>query len=172
MTHAALHASAPGGMKCADCTMDSEPCPTFYETWWRERHHHTILLAPSQPLVSEEAVLGVTVADVIELQEWNDKREDVTMSGRINGVCALALLRLAETDTATLDAYVLENQQLHDRMEAAERRAGELERERDDFLIAWHVSDGAVTHWMPLPHPPAKDDHPEGERGETKGEGC
>ena len=37
----ALHASAPLGIKCADCTMDAEPCPTCYRTWWQMRHPHT-----------------------------------------------------------------------------------------------------------------------------------
>jgi len=37
-THEALHASAPKGYKCADCTMDQEPCPTCYTVWWQKRH--------------------------------------------------------------------------------------------------------------------------------------
>ncbi|HQR18031.1 MAG TPA: hypothetical protein PK948_06655 [Gemmatimonadales bacterium] len=40
----ALHASAPPGLKCADCTIDREPCPSCYISAWRERHpgrvHH------------------------------------------------------------------------------------------------------------------------------------
>lgn len=35
-----LHASAPPGSKCSDCTIDGEPCPTCYEAWWRTRHPH------------------------------------------------------------------------------------------------------------------------------------
>ena len=34
----ALHASAPVGYKCADCSMDSEPCPFCYAAWWHVRH--------------------------------------------------------------------------------------------------------------------------------------
>lgn len=34
----ALHASAPAGHKCADCTLDNQPCPTCYEAWWRKQH--------------------------------------------------------------------------------------------------------------------------------------
>ena len=30
MTHLACHASAPQGMKCADCTMSGIPCPACY----------------------------------------------------------------------------------------------------------------------------------------------
>jgi hypothetical protein len=37
----ALHASAPAGLKCADCTMDGEACPDCYAAWWRSRHPHT-----------------------------------------------------------------------------------------------------------------------------------
>ena len=36
--HAALHASAPKGLCCADCTMDGEPCATCYSAWWKARH--------------------------------------------------------------------------------------------------------------------------------------
>jgi hypothetical protein len=35
----ALHASAPGAMKCADCTMGApEPCWPCYRAWWERRH--------------------------------------------------------------------------------------------------------------------------------------
>jgi hypothetical protein len=34
----ALHASAPRGFLCADCTMDKEACPTCYKAWWQRRH--------------------------------------------------------------------------------------------------------------------------------------
>ncbi len=37
----ALHASAPPGYKCADCTMDNEPCPVCYAAWWQKRHPET-----------------------------------------------------------------------------------------------------------------------------------
>lgn len=32
------HASAPDGYRCADCTIDGEPCPRCYTTSWRKRH--------------------------------------------------------------------------------------------------------------------------------------
>lgn len=35
-----LHAAAPAGSKCSDCTIDGEACPTCYEAWWRARHPH------------------------------------------------------------------------------------------------------------------------------------
>ena len=38
----ALHASAPLGHKCADCTMDKEACPTCYAAWWKRRHPNTV----------------------------------------------------------------------------------------------------------------------------------
>jgi hypothetical protein len=36
--HSALHSSAPEGHKCSDCSIDKEPCPTCYKTWWTKRH--------------------------------------------------------------------------------------------------------------------------------------
>jgi hypothetical protein len=36
--HDALHASAPKGCKCSDCTMDKEPCQICYSAWWKKRH--------------------------------------------------------------------------------------------------------------------------------------
>ena len=43
----ALHASAPEGHKCSDCTMDSEPCPQCYEAWWRKRHPNVVFTLSS-----------------------------------------------------------------------------------------------------------------------------
>jgi len=34
----AMHASAPNGYKCADCTIDKIPCPRCYEIWWIHNH--------------------------------------------------------------------------------------------------------------------------------------
>ena len=42
----AIHASAPPGYKCADCTMDGEPCPTCYAAAWKKRHPHTVQIPP------------------------------------------------------------------------------------------------------------------------------
>lgn len=39
-----LHSAAPQGYKCADCTMDNEPCPTCYEAAWKVRHPNTVQL--------------------------------------------------------------------------------------------------------------------------------
>jgi hypothetical protein len=36
----ALHASAPQGFKCADCTMDKIPCPPCYQAWWQQENPH------------------------------------------------------------------------------------------------------------------------------------
>jgi hypothetical protein len=40
--HPAMHASAPPGYRCSDCTMDEEPCPPCYLAWWTKRHPNTI----------------------------------------------------------------------------------------------------------------------------------
>jgi len=51
----ALHASAPQGYKCADCTIDKEACPTCYRVWWAGRHPTTTQVAPRSP--ERQAVL-------------------------------------------------------------------------------------------------------------------
>lgn len=41
-----FHASAPVGMKCADCSMGgADPCPRCYLVWWRRRHPN-VMFAP------------------------------------------------------------------------------------------------------------------------------
>ena len=34
----ALHASAPTGYMCSDCSMDKEPCPDCYRAWWQKKY--------------------------------------------------------------------------------------------------------------------------------------
>jgi hypothetical protein len=36
--HPALHAITPEGYRCADCSIDQEPCPACYSAWWRARN--------------------------------------------------------------------------------------------------------------------------------------
>ena len=36
--HPAIHASAPEGFLCADCSIDLVPCPECYAAWWRANH--------------------------------------------------------------------------------------------------------------------------------------
>lgn len=43
-SHPALNSSAALGYKCADCTMDSEPCPVCYRVWWQLRHPNTTIV--------------------------------------------------------------------------------------------------------------------------------
>lgn len=50
----AMHASAPAGYRCSDCTIDKEPCPACYAAHWRARHPNVTLAAreaaePSKP---------------------------------------------------------------------------------------------------------------------------
>jgi hypothetical protein len=40
-----LHASAPVEYKCADCSIDIEPCPTCYSAWWQKRHPNVAMAA-------------------------------------------------------------------------------------------------------------------------------
>jgi hypothetical protein len=39
-----MHASVPAGMRCADCSMDGEPCPDCYAAAWRKRHPNVIFV--------------------------------------------------------------------------------------------------------------------------------
>lgn len=39
----AMHASAPEGHTCADCSLDDVPCPPCYEAAWKKKH-------PGKPL--------------------------------------------------------------------------------------------------------------------------
>lgn len=53
--HEAMHASAPTGYKCGDCTIDNEPCPTCYESAWRKRHPNVIRILPTgEPQAAQE----------------------------------------------------------------------------------------------------------------------
>lgn len=66
MNHEALHASAPEGHKCADCSIDQEPCPTCYESWWKRRHPNV----PYQPLIPTLlAIAGIDRPWVLERDE-------------------------------------------------------------------------------------------------------
>jgi hypothetical protein len=53
MSHEAMHASAPPGHKCSDCTIDGEPCMTCYTAWWKKRHphHHEIVIGGGTPRI-------------------------------------------------------------------------------------------------------------------------
>lgn len=44
-----LHAAAPEGYKCSDCTIDGEACPTCYAAWWKVRHPNHISLPAASP---------------------------------------------------------------------------------------------------------------------------
>lgn len=50
-TEEILHASAPPGYRCSDCTMDKEPCPTCYTVWWQKRHPNTNLISADDSVV-------------------------------------------------------------------------------------------------------------------------
>ncbi len=54
----AMHASASTGLKCADCYMDKEACPTCYEAWWKARHpnsHQMPDVAPPAPVAHSKS---------------------------------------------------------------------------------------------------------------------
>lgn len=41
---AAMHFTASTGSKCADCTIDDEPCRSCYAAWWDRKHPNVQLL--------------------------------------------------------------------------------------------------------------------------------
>lgn len=44
MNHPAFNASAENGYMCANCHIDSEPCPICYRVWWQAKHPNTQLV--------------------------------------------------------------------------------------------------------------------------------
>lgn len=61
--HIALHASAPKDHKCADCTMDREPCPTCYHAWWTKRYPNTHQIGGFHPTINRK----LTIAQIEQL---------------------------------------------------------------------------------------------------------
>lgn len=45
LLEAPMHASCGlnTGLKCADCSIDDEPCPNCYQTWWVTRHPNVVV---------------------------------------------------------------------------------------------------------------------------------
>ncbi len=54
----AMHASAPEGLKCSDCTLAEQPCPTCYTEWWQKQHPnvHEISIVTELPVGKYDAV--------------------------------------------------------------------------------------------------------------------
>lgn len=70
----AMHASAPTGMKCADCYMDKEACPTCYSAWWKARHPHSQQMpegAPPAPAQPPYTAIAKVLSEVMELAVAN-----------------------------------------------------------------------------------------------------
>lgn len=86
----AMHASAPVGLKCSDCTIDEEPCPACYGAWWRERHPHS-------REISSVTELPVGKFDAVRtLRETLKRAED----GDIKAVIIICSSGLAMEDAA------------------------------------------------------------------------
>lgn len=68
---AALHASAPEGMKCADCTMGKEPCPACYTAFWKKRHPNTVFVGGDEaaPSMTTVEFCGKPVAAPCAIEE-------------------------------------------------------------------------------------------------------
>jgi len=64
----ALHFSAPTGLKCADCTMEEEPCIECYTAYWKSRHPNYILQHSTPSPI--EKLVGID--DVVKLQQSVD----------------------------------------------------------------------------------------------------
>jgi hypothetical protein len=90
-----LHASAPTGHKCADCTMDGEPCPICYAAWWEKRHPNVRFHPPINAFVAAT----ISRANLIA---WADKIDNRIgpISGRDADCLALLLRTLARHLTA------------------------------------------------------------------------
>ena len=51
----ALHASAPPGTKCADCSIDGEACLDCYAVWWKSRHPNVQRSASTLPMTDHNS---------------------------------------------------------------------------------------------------------------------
>jgi hypothetical protein len=60
-----FHASAPPGYKCADCSMDDEPCPQCYRARWQKHHSLTHQTATRAELLEDCAALLWDAADMM-----------------------------------------------------------------------------------------------------------
>lgn len=61
---AAMHASAPQGQKCADCSMDKEACPTCYHAWWTKRHPNVNFAFSGGQRLTVEQIEGLLKAGI------------------------------------------------------------------------------------------------------------
>lgn len=88
----ALHASAPKGYKCADCTMDKEPCPICYAAWWQKRHPNTMQVGASAApsLTTSATELLREAVPFLRHADWDDA-----------GLLADRIVALLERSTTT-----------------------------------------------------------------------
>jgi hypothetical protein len=72
----AMHASAPPDHKCADCTMDREPCPTCYHAWWTKRHPKVSQFGGFNP-VAQDVIAQHVLALRQLLDIWDGYRREI-----------------------------------------------------------------------------------------------
>lgn len=72
----ALHASAPPGCKCSDCTIDKEACPTCYSAWWKKRHPSVQFVGGELAAKSEGDETGLSIAELDEIERLYRKAKD------------------------------------------------------------------------------------------------
>jgi hypothetical protein len=94
MTHPFLHASAPAGMKCADCRMNGEPCPICYTAGWKVEHPHDRHIhqngpeAPLRACIDGEAIVIRIGIDILahaaeNIQELWDHEEKLKVCHKV-----------------------------------------------------------------------------------------
>lgn len=111
---AALHASAPTGLKCADCTIDGEACPTCYSAWWTHRHPNVMSEPEARP--GDTDVLDKMRAIIQLGPSYSDRAETVV---NLHQLCALfKRCEKAEAEIAALrrenERIALDSQQCHE----------------------------------------------------------
>jgi len=97
MMERAMHASAPEGLKCSDCTLAEQPCPTCYTEWWKKQHPnvHEIAVVSELPVGKYDAVR--TLRHTLQLAE----------AGKIKTVIVICGVGVREEDDDAHDMWAV-----------------------------------------------------------------
>jgi len=83
-----MHASAPMGLRCADCTMDGEACPLCYAAWWRRRHPNTVQVPEAAGVAVAAPLVSPSAHEAHEAHEDDQARVDKGIGCRSTGSTA------------------------------------------------------------------------------------
>ena len=103
----ALHASAPAGHKCADCTMDKEPCPACYTVWWQKRHPNTVQW-PQESVQNDTPArtnLGQLLHDAIDRGFVRSERGDAARNAALEEAAYLVSVEAAVPKLTTNEMH-------------------------------------------------------------------